>query len=413
MNKRFFILSALLSIVGTVFAQTTSFSVKSPQEVPYGAIGEIEVNYQFEAEGVFTAYSMYLSLPEGFTLIDDGEGGYVMNGGDCNAASHTIAVNFSEGYYKMTCSSQKSTPFKNVSGTLLTIPVSVDGTKVELGKEYQASISNVMISYLDGQSKAINTDGINFTLKVVENRITLDETVGVTDETPTGTQNVLVKRTIKAGNWSTICLPFAMDADQMKTAFGEGVELADFTSYDPAYDADDNVTSIEVNFTTTSEFKANHPYIVKVGADITEIKLDGVMLEPSEEDAYIEYDNGKTGRQRVVYGTFVGTYTAETVVPEDDLFLSGNKFYYSTGSTKMKAFRGFFELTDVLAVKASGAKINISVDGEATSIDGIGTQRVVEGVYDLSGRKIQLEDGDVNKLQKGVYIINGKKVTIK
>ena len=32
--------------------------------------------------------------------------------------------------------------------------------------------------------------------------------------------------------------------------------------------------------------------------------------------------------------------------------------------------------------------------------------------YD-EARKIKLENGDVTKLQKGVYIINGKKVTIK
>ena len=61
-----------------------------------------------------------------------------------------------------------------------------------------------------------------------------------------------------------------------------------------------------------------------------------------------------------------------------------------------------------------GAKVGFIVDGEATSVDGIPSyQRVVEGVYDLSGRKIQLQDGDLNKLQKGVYIIDGKKVTIK
>ena len=60
------------------------------------------------------------------------------------------------------------------------------------------------------------------------------------------------------------------------------------------------------------------------------------------------------------------------------------------------------------------AKVGFIVDGEATSVDGIPSyQHVLEGVYDLSGRKIQLENGDLNKLQKGVYIINGKKVTIK
>lgn len=35
------------------------------------------------------------------------------------------------------------------------------------------------------------------------------------------------------------------------------------------------------------------------------------------------------------------------------------------------------------------------------------------GVYDLQGRKMKIENNDLNSLQKGVYIIDGKKVTIK
>ena len=83
----------------------------------------------------------------------------------------------------------------------------------------------------------------------------------------------------------------------------------------------------------------------------------------------------------------------------------------------MKAFRAYFDLyytiSDEYKTKVSASNVKILVDGEATSIDGYGVQRVVEGVYDLSGRKIKLENGDVSKLQKGVYIIDGKKVTIK
>ena len=36
----------------------------------------------------------------------------------------------------------------------------------------------------------------------------------------------------------------------------------------------------------------------------------------------------------------------------------------------------------------------------------------VESIYDLGGRKIQLDD-QTRKLQKGVYIINGQKKTVK
>jgi transcription antitermination factor NusG len=85
-----------------------------------------------------------------------------------------------------------------------------------------------------------------------------------------------------------------------------------------------------------------------------------------------------------------------------------------TGKTKIKAFRAYFTLQDVLSsVENANAKISFSINDEATSIDGINSYRVVDGVYDLSGRKIQLENGDMNKLQKGVYIINGQKVTVK
>ena len=40
---------------------------------------------------------------------------------------------------------------------------------------------------------------------------------------------VRVKRTINANEWSTICLPFAITAEQVKGVFGDDVQLGDFT----------------------------------------------------------------------------------------------------------------------------------------------------------------------------------------
>jgi len=115
------------------------------------------------------------------------------------------------------------------------------------------------------------------------------------------------------------------------------------------------------------------------------------------------------------FNSFYGNYAPDAYVPSFGLFINNNKFYYSTGKSKLKAFRGYFYFENAWLGESPDpeAKISIFVDGEATSIEGFGYQRVVEGIYDLSGRKIQLENGDLNKLQKGVYIIDGKKVTIK
>ena len=62
----------------------------------------------------------------------------------------------------------------------------------------------------------------------------------------------------------------------------------------------------------------------------------------------------------------------------------------------------------------SAANVNYFVDEEqATEIVGLTTgQGAVDAVYDLQGRQVKV-DGDLNSLQKGVYIVNGQKVTVK
>lgn len=70
--------------------------------------------------------------------------------------------------------------------------------------------------------------------------------------------NVRVRRTIKAGEWNTICLPFAMTAEQVKGAFGNDVQIGDFNDYE--FDGD----VISVKFRNATAIEANHPYIIKV-----------------------------------------------------------------------------------------------------------------------------------------------------
>ncbi|MBP5513553.1 MAG: hypothetical protein J6Y04_02065 [Bacteroidaceae bacterium] len=243
--------------------------------------------------------------------------------------------------------------------------------------------------------------------------VTLDENSTTVPEEYVG--NVLVKRSIKAGQWSTICLPFAID--DPVAVFGDGVELADFTDYEETYDeAEENVISIAVHFSTVTSMEANHPYIIKVTNPVTYedgFKVEDATLEPSQDDAIVEYDNGLTGKRRVVYGTFYGTYVAETVVPENSLFISNNKFFYSTGATKMKAFRGYFDFVDEIANKvvASTVKMQFDVDG-TTKIDDLHLVDTAGAVYTVDGKFIG-RDVDLKKLQKGIYVIDGKKVAIK
>ena len=406
-------------MVSFVYAQN-SLSVESPVEVPQGGTGYIEVKYQFAQENYFANYSFDLYLPEGITL---NQSKIVL--GDCHSENHptkyTIGQN--EGadgaYYSLAILSNPTTALSGTSDVLVRLAVDVAST-FDLNTELEGAIKKIRFASTGGSTTAF--DDIKFTIKVVENRITLDETVGVTSDTPTGEQNVLVKRTLKAGNWNTICLPFAMTANQIKEAFPENtVELADFTGCDSDGDYSKESTYVKVNFATVEAIEANHPYLVKVSSPVSEFKVDNVTVVIPEEDPAVKKDefsvNVGTPRNPIYqyfYNSFVGSYVPGTIVPKGALYLSSNKFYYSTGASTIKAFRGYFDFqVSYLDEQPYGAKIDINIDGESTSINGMGLQQKVEGVYDLSGRKIQLENGDLNKLQKGVYIIDGKKVTIK
>ena len=269
--------------------------------------------------------------------------------------------------------------------------------------KYDVTVTDIIF---EGGSHKDPVADVPFKVNVVERHtVVLDELATVV---PTAVQNVdvTVKRTIKANEWSTICLPFAMTAEQVKTAFGNDVVLKEFTGADSDFDNDDNVVGIKVNFDDANAIEVNHPYVIKVSNNITEFKVNNIDIDPQEDEAYIEFDNGKTGSRRVVYSGFYGTYHAETVVPNECLFLSNNKFWYSTGNTKMKAYRAYFEFLDKLTDKSANTRIDFNFD-ETTGIKEVHGNANVEGTYDLQGRKVE------EPTNKGLYIVNGRKVVKK
>ena len=212
--------------------------------------------------------------------------------------------------------------------------------------------------------------------------------------------SVRVKRTIKANEWSTICLPFAMTEEQMKSddAFGSDVQLADFNDY--TYDNTEG--RICVHFQPATAIEANHPYVIKVSQPVSQFTVDGVDIDPQE--AIVDFD---TSRRKNQPRQFVGTYVANTILDWGTLFLSGNKFWYSIGETKMKAFRAYFNFIDLIPDFEDNydARIVMSFDEETTGVNDRMTMPD-DKYYNLNGQRVK-------PASKGLYIRNGKKVVIK
>ena len=371
-------------------------------EMNAGDIKEIEMKMSNSHE--VRAVQGNIKLPDGFSFVTKDNGRLDVSNINSRSEDFTLSCALQEdGSMTFAQYSSDGFSYEGSDGGIFTFKIKAD-QNVASG-EYNISLTDVVLS-IDGVGYEISntTSSIN----VTNTSIILDEN---STDIPTATAsdiNITVNRTINANEWSTICLPFDMTEEQIYSAFGSDVKFAEFDSYDAEYDADDNVTAITINFSDadlSGGLFANYPYVIKTSRDISEFSVNATLV-PEEENALVEYDNGKTGKRREVYGTFLGTYHAETVVPANGLFISGNKFYYSTGLTKMKAFRAYFVLEDVLSSVESTQGIRVKFNDDTTGVPSIERDGEEDFHYDLQGRCV------VNPT-RGIYIRDGKKVYIK
>lgn len=294
--------------------------------------------------------------------------------------------------------------FKTGDGALLHLTLAADET-VAAGT-YTGYLKNVLLSYSTGTTVPVSES--SFTIEVYEGnvRMVLDENSTTAPEASEEVADVTLKRTIKANQWSTICLPFSVTGEQVKAAFGDDVELAAFTAWESEEDDDGAIVGIDVTFTTTDAddgIEANTPMLIRVSNNVSTATFEGITLEPEDEPVV---QVGKKASQR---GYFYGTYIS-TLVPEENVFISGNKFWYSTGASTIKGYRGYFEFRDVLDAyyDAAAVKYNFFVDGDETQVNDIVNGKLSNGtLFDLSGRKI------IKPTKSGFYIISGKKLIIK
>ena len=258
---------------------------------------------------------------------------------------------------------------------------------------YTVTLTNMTLIGLGDER--VSVADVNFNLNVVNvHSVVLDET-STTAPVPATGVNVRVRRTIKAGEWSTICLPFSMTASQVTAAFGADVKIGDFKGCD----VDDETGNVKVKFSEVTAMEANHPYIIKVGSDVAEFTVDGVDIEP--DDAEVKLD--KSGRR---YNSFIGNYVSGTVLEDGTMFLSGNSFNFSSGQTKIKGFRGYFDFA--AADVYYEARFILAFDNDVTGvseIERLGNEEM-ERLFGLGGQR-------VSKPGKGVYVRGGKKVIIK
>lgn len=365
-----------------------------------GSTSYVVINFDLGAVA-YTAYQFDIAYPAGISSVNGDDGNPAFQAGDIYSDHSLSSIRTAKGLDRFQCFSVNSTPFKAYSGTLLVLPIKAEKS-LALGT-YQATISP--IEFVQTDATPDRPEAVTFNITVSKN-VVLDESSTIAPVTATGV-NVTVLRTIKAGEWSSICLPFALTESQVKAAFGNDVQLGDFYGYETNENSGGDIVGITVNFKSVTAMAANHPYVIKVMDDVNQFTVEGVDIVPVDKPVVAAMK--RTNRK---WSEMIGIYVANTILEENTLFLSGSKFWYSAGKTRMKAFRAYFDFFDVITVfEESYAKMVMNIDGVATEIRGIS----YEGRSDVScaGTVYNLAGQSVNNTKKGVYVVGGRKVAVK
>lgn len=406
----------LLTIVSNIYAD--NLAVEDFTMAP----GETK-NISIELNNPDRSYTMvefWMSLPEGISipLIGEGDEAYYQAEGNSSrfARNHVLEVNKQDGLYHFLIFSGRNEALKGDSGELVSVTIEA-ASDAQTGT-YTATISNQLYNDLDKIEYFPDDVTFNITIEENDGYIHFSETDTSLPYYTAGEKgNVKMARTINANEWSTIVLPFTLTKSKAETIFGSDVKLAEFTGFETVYDEndEDDVTpdAITLKFTTYTMNARNKPmvggnlYLIKTSQPIDSIVADDVTLTNTVAEVSVTDDFETPGK-------FTGSLV-KTVVPADGIFLSGNKFWYSTGKTNIKAFRGWFELDAVLNKETDfGANIGFVVDDEPTSVDGIPTiMKWAKGaVYTVQGQYVG-SNINVKNLPSGIYIVDGKKLVIK
>jgi uncharacterized repeat protein (TIGR02543 family) len=217
----------------------------------------------------------------------------------------------------------------------------------------------------------------------------------------------------KDGKWNTLCLPFALSAEQIAahTDFSGATLMELDTDGKNGFDTTDG--TLYLTFKSATAIAAGVPYLVKwdaAGTDFTSPTFSGVTINATATTTVSDADGDLQEVQ------MVGSYSPVPVVADDKsiLFLGdANTLYYSSIDRNIRSCRAYFSVPYIKGnAKAMARAFHLDFgDGEQTGITTTNYTNFTnddDAWYSLDGRKL---NGKPTK--SGVYVNGGRKVVIK
>ena len=205
--------------------------------------------------------------------------------------------------------------------------------------------------------------------------------------------DVQIIRTIKAGMYNTLCLPFAVSSDQCKDIFGSDVQIRTLESST----IEEGNFVLNLNFHQASDIYQGTPILIQTSRDIVNPVFTGVAFKAAAPAT------STTAR-----ANFVGNFAKGTIPPgENNLFMGANNtLYFSNAGMEILGMRAYFAIHDAPAGVIQRARI---VEAEAPAV----TTDIVIVKSQESGVKSQklIKDGQLIIIRDGVrYDVMGTKI---
>lgn len=271
-----------------------------------------------------------------------------------NAMNVSILNNNSEGLAKVNLGYNKS------KDNWKTVTIRI---KTGAAGNYVANLENDGNTWMTGVSLVKDNQAADITIdEAAESKAVADPLA-----------NVTLTRTLSKDYWNTFSVPFNAEIP-------EGWTVMEFNS------AENNV----ISFSEASSLVAGKPYLVKPENDVK---------NPVFENVVVESIDGQTVGE--------GDYKFVAQIYNKSLATDGTVAYLATdGKVKKLTSGGIKGLRAYFTIPANVPEARIAFidyDGDTTGISEK-TMKVNEGIiYDLNGRRVE-------NMDKGIYVVNGKKI---
>lgn len=217
-----------------------------------------------------------------------------------------------------------------------------------------------------------------------------DEDVDLSHLNNGSVYDVILKRNfVMDGDWNTICLPFALTADQVKEVFGEGTQLTKLSS-----SALKSSTEVDIQFEKVTSIEAATPYLIKPEKNVNEgVFLENVTINTTP----IILEAGIT---KMIPVLKTQAFTGEN----NTFFLGANEVLYKASTSgNIMAMRAYFQFSTLTPEQLRNVRARVVFnENTETSVDNI--------TIDEAPIKV-IQNGQLIIIRNGVkYNVQGQKL---